>query len=340
MTELPSPKQRLIEWGKILPGIWPAVERIRAAHKDGWPATVYLPLEYAGEATLAAIQTRGDTVRGPAELSPAAVTTQCLGTWRMTQGIYRIDPTLYAALVDTPITGDIPAEVLTYLPEWCVYVETPGMTVPSTTDDVPVLGLWYWLDANPRCGLTLCIGIDIGRQPPLIVQHVPLIGTIEQAIDETMREWTDAYARGNAKRLPPPDYAAAARAWLPPVLSLVLYLCSRASDISGRGQPGNPTAHHARRQGDRLYAASGPRRWDVGVRLGAALRAAYAGTGGDAGDERPRSAMRPHIRRAHWHTYLSGPRGHERNRELKWMPPLAVAIEDYDALPTTVRRLT
>ena len=39
-----------------------------------------------------------------------ACATQGLAAWRMTQGIYRIDPTLYAALSETPIAGDIPAQ--------------------------------------------------------------------------------------------------------------------------------------------------------------------------------------------------------------------------------------
>ena len=35
---------------------------------------------------------------------------------------------VYDAVRDTPVEGDIPCEVLHRLPEWCVYVETPGMT--------------------------------------------------------------------------------------------------------------------------------------------------------------------------------------------------------------------
>lgn len=133
--EPPSPRRRLQEWQRSLPEIWRAVEVERQAYKSDsadWPSVVYLPLERAGAATLAAIRASGD--RGPlepAQLSPAAVATQCLATWRMTQGIYRLDTTLYTALLETPVTGDIPGDVLLHLPEWCVYVETPGMTAPT-----------------------------------------------------------------------------------------------------------------------------------------------------------------------------------------------------------------
>jgi hypothetical protein len=185
--------------------------------------------------------------------------------------------------------------------------------------------------------LTLCIGIDIARCPPLTAQHVPLVGSIEAAIDATLREWASALERGNAGRPPPEEYREAARGWLPPALSLVLYLCSQAAEISGRaGSPGNPAPRITRRHGARLYPAEGPRQWNVGMRLGAALRAALAAEArGGTTDER--QGMRPHIRRAHWHAFLSGPRtAPNRRRELRWMPPIPVALADYDDLPATI----
>jgi hypothetical protein len=276
MAASPSPRQRLDEWGRILPGIWRAVEAERSAYRQDsaiWPSYVFLPLERAGAATMAAIAAKGDPVpRGPAELSPAACTTQCLAAWRMTQGIYRIDPTLYEALIETPVTGDIPADVLLHLPEWCTYVETPGMAVPTRSGTkISVVGLWYWLDETPGHRTILCIGIDTGRRPPLIVQHVPLVGTIEAAISATLGEWEEAVRRGHAAHAPPPEYREAARAWLPAPISLALYLCGRAADISGSGdRPANPRPVSTRRGGMRIFPADGPRRWDVGVRLGAA----------------------------------------------------------------------
>lgn len=296
---------------------------------------VYLPLERAAQATMDAIRATGDRMpNGPGELSPAACTTACLASWRMTQGIYRIDPTLYAALIDTPVSGDIPADVLLYLPEWCVYVETPGMTVPVRVGaPADVLGLWYWLDVTPGRDMILCIGIDTGRRPPLIVQHVPLVGTIDEAIAATLHEWEDAISRGNAANAPPQEYAAAARAWLPGPLSLILYLCSTAAEISG--PVGNPEAKHTRRHGTRLYPAAGVTPHDVGVRLGAALRHAQQAVN-DLSDGDGRHHVAPHVRRAHWATYWTGPKSSPQKPTLKWLPPIAVGVEDFDALPSVI----
>jgi hypothetical protein len=43
--------------------------------------------------------------------------------WRMTKGNYRFDPTLMAAITDTPLDADVPVDVLCRLPEWCIYLE-------------------------------------------------------------------------------------------------------------------------------------------------------------------------------------------------------------------------
>ena len=51
-----------------------------------------------------------------------------LAAWRSTQGIYRFDPSTFDALWNTPVTGEIPTEVLYCLPEWCVFIPTPGKT--------------------------------------------------------------------------------------------------------------------------------------------------------------------------------------------------------------------
>lgn len=101
-----------------------------------------------------------------------------------------------------------------------------------------------------------------------------------------------------------------------------------------------------RRNGWKLFPAQRVTTWDVGVRLGAALRRAYqAEQTGRVGEH---AAPRPHIRRAHWHTILSGPKQRpdgseippqDRQRDLRWLPPTSVNIEDPDALPATVRRV-
>src|SRR5690606_8718894 len=98
--------------GQMLPGIWQDYEAARIANPP--PRHVYITDE-AGELAHAAAMRRNHSP--PGALPADAYTT--LAAWRMTQGIYRIDPALYDALITTDLAGDIPANVLMRLPEWC-----------------------------------------------------------------------------------------------------------------------------------------------------------------------------------------------------------------------------
>lgn len=346
-------REHLLALARQVPDLWSLVDQVRAIHAadvggPDWPRHTYLPLEQAG-GIAAAITRQGGEQPTPAGLAHLATDIATLAAWRMTQGIYRYDPALYAALVDTPIAGDLPVSVLQRLPEWCVYLETPGMTVSTTAGETPLHGAYAWLDHAQGADhdiLTLLLDAEGTRLTPT---HVPLIGTLEQALDALLAEWRDGYQRGNAARLPRLDWAEQAGRTLPPILSLLLYLCSEAPDLTRRGQvatPGNPQPVRTRRHGWRLFAADGPAEWDVGVRIGAALRCAYQREQIGQRGAQDGHRVRPHVRRAHWHTILSGPRLRPdgaavdpaaRRRDLRWMPPIPVNVADLDALPAVVR---
>jgi hypothetical protein len=296
-----------------------------------------------------AVASRGGELPWDRSHHPAIIAA--LAAWRMTQGIYRYDPALYAALVDTPIAGDIPAQVLQRMPEWCVYIATPDMAIATTSGDAPLRGVYAWLDHARGADHDLLVLVCDAEGPRLTPTHIPLVGSLGEACEATLAEWRDAYARGNATQLPRKDWADQVQRTIPPILSLLLYLCSQSPDLTRRGKPdlpANPEPVRTRRTGWRLFAADGPREWDVGVRIGAALRAAYAReeTGGEASASGRH--VRPHVRRAHWHTILSGARlrndgtpipSAERRAELRWMPPIPVAIEDAGELPSVVHRV-
>ena len=47
---------------------------------------------------------------------------------------------------------------------------------------------------------------------------------------------------------------------------------------------------------------------------------------------------RPHVRRAHWHGFWSGPRESDaRKLSLKWLPPIQDNLDLGDDLPAVVR---
>lgn len=322
---------------------------LRGVGVPDWPTWCFIPIAGAQAAVANGL---GIQVMHLARLYPAAVvdasSLAALAAWRMTQGIYRFDPAHYEAVRETPVSGDIPHEVLFRLPEWCVYLETPGLML----GDESVQGAFVHLeqDSNTqRAELRLVLDLDTPAGMELIPVPVHLgAWSLAEALARVMDVTYDtAVARGMTVPADREATGSTLRSVVEPVVSLLLYLCSQASEVAGRhGTPGNPEPVRTRRDGWKLFPAAGPRTWDVGVRLGAALRRAYQAeqTGAGGGTH---AGPRPHIRRAHWHTILSGPTlregqpvpASERQAELRWMPPIAVNLDDAADLPATIRKV-
>lgn len=333
-------------------------DQVRAAGAD-WPAGIYVPTDAINRALPDYLvahggpqMARGLLARGAEYISRMVEAGITWATWRMGQGIYRFDPALYPALIATELDGDIPADMLGRLPEWCVYVETPGIAMPAMPGgEAPAVhGAWARLDREDHGRLLLAVTPDTDADDQIMppTQHIPLsAGSVRDAVATLADDWIAGGYRIDAG-LTREELVDGVTSWLRPVLNLLLYLCSESPDLTRRGQPAapaNPEPVRTRRDGWRLFAADGPREWDVGVRIGAALRAAYAReeTGGSAAATGRH--VRPHVRRAHWHTILSGARKREdgttipssdRRAELRWMPPIPVAIDDAGELPAVI----
>lgn len=97
------------------PGLWQQLDRLRAQRGRGlpqWPDWCFLPL--AG--TVAAL-TQGAPYPDLRPLGLQIGRVGALAAWRATQGLSRFDPTVFAAVWDTPVAGDLPTALLYRLPE-------------------------------------------------------------------------------------------------------------------------------------------------------------------------------------------------------------------------------
>ncbi|MCK4165546.1 hypothetical protein HFK89_24705 [Ralstonia pseudosolanacearum] len=247
----------------------------------------------------------------------------CLAAWRVTQGIYRFDSTLYDALRGTPIEGELPVDLLHRLPEWCVYLELFSFEIEGRSAQ----GVFAQVTAESDGNSTLRLLFPLEAGP--LSYAVVLRGTLAEALQHT-NEQTAKWKLPIHSEHDDANIAAIAH-----VISLLLYICSEAADIGdGAARPSMPAPTRTRK-GLRYFPPDQSTTWDVGVRLGAALRNAYRDADGDGvGDERGRP--RPHIRRAHWHTFLSGPRLSPK-RTLRWLPPIPVNLDSPEQLPATIR---
>lgn len=310
--------------GRQLPNVWTTHEMLRSTGRlrAQWPDWCYAPLAVAEP-----------LCGGRPDL---AFKITALASWRLTQGIYRVDQTLLNALLDTPLDDDVPIDVLMRMPEWCIYLELPNILTPTG----PARGVWVFMEPSHLhsdrpvfLGMLFDTERDIARslEDGAMYPFCVRLGgeSIAQALAQTF--CTAASELESFK------------AAVTPVISVLLYLCAQNAEITCNGAdayPVRPAPVHTRRRGLRIFPPPAPTIWSLGYRLGAAMRASQPRNHDDHDPGIGRRIV-AHIRRAHWHTILSGPRKdlppEARQRELRWMPPIAVNLDIGAELIATVR---
>lgn len=281
-----------------------------------WPDWCFLPM--AGWYTVVSDGNQMEvlTLQVAGDVSRLAA----MGTWRYSQGIYRLTPELLAALLDSPVSGKLPSDVLYRLPEWCVYVETPGQHWLGE----PIHGFWAHLEYDMNTGRSELRFLFDGERSltglPVHIGDWTITEAIGRAMGEAKRQ---QQARGGVFEMKADDIQTAS-ADLNPFISVLLYLCSEEPEIDDARQPGespNRPSPKKTKKGWRLFPPDKPRVWSVGIRLGAQLRAAQDSQ--EPGEPTGRT-VRPHLRRGHWHGFWLGPRNGERRFEYRWISPLMV----------------
>lgn len=159
-----------------------------------------------------------------------------LAAWKMTQGIYRFAPSLYRALIDTPVTGDIPHNMLYRLPEWCEYLETPDMAWGNGA----LHGFFAHLEHDPNNGraeLRLLLNADEALQPvPLHLGAWSLAESVARAVDVA-----NIHLLGLGLPRAGVEERVELRSWAEPLMSLLLYLCAENAEIGdGERRPMMP----------------------------------------------------------------------------------------------------
>lgn len=112
--------------------------------------------------------------------------------------------------------------------------------------------------------------------------------------------------------------------------NIVAYICSINSEINTSYRP--PAAYKPKQQSKRRISTA---TWhEVGFRLGASIRAyqRYQNLSEHSDSQRQ---VRPHMRRAHWHHYWTGPRVGPRKLVLKWIAPVLVGTDNAASLSAT-----
>lgn len=266
-----------------------------------------------------------------------------LVAWRPTKGIYRFHPALYESLIDTDLQGEIPSSLLLRMPGHAVYIEMP----PSDNMPMPVEGFFAYLSRlGKQDSLQLIVLLRGDERTAEIYPegfsqfrdiHIYSLPLGNHPVSDLVRMHftSDQPDSGNYD-----ESAAETKLILEHtvscMLSLLLYLCSEQPEIDDWTPPQPKAKFFGTKQ--RLIAAKEVRTWDVGLRIGAALDLAAKQDRGNVTEEGSGATVRPHIRRAHWHSFWVGKRGAQA-LSLRWLPPIAVNAIDAEKLPAVIRQV-
>jgi hypothetical protein len=305
--------------GKLYPNAWRQADEFRQSRgKDipNFPNWCYLPMA----ASYAIVSADAGVDRLPFSLIEDVSKLAALSAWRVTQGIYRFDDVFEKALIDSPITGDLPVEVLYRLPEWCIYIETPNYQYLGEN----LHGFFAHLewDVNTqRSELRFLFDCDSSLIP--IIFHIGN-WTVIEAIDRGVSEAAIQLALANMPITfdPKMELVELIGLQVRPLLSLVLYLCSEKPEYVG-GLPSRPQPKKTK-NGWRLFPPDKPKIIHVGKSIGDSLRAASVSENESSDSSR---SIRPHIRRGHWHGYWIGKKSSEnsdRKFVYRWLAPMGV----------------
>lgn len=337
------PLQVLQAISREYPGLWKNIDATRARHQKGsraWPDSCFIPTSQIRNLINRLFISHTNKNREQKILIETA-RISALAAWRSTQSIYRFDADVYEALLSTPMDSGFPLEALHHLPDWCVYIETPFLLFMGEI----VYGAWIHIDFDSTTEMNyLCILIDAEVQITIRVQltHEPIEEQLKKIAAKYLAQ-REMYIFSKSKLL------IASVSLLSTLISLALYICTQASEVDGGAERlANPPPPRRRGGEFRTLAPNRVTTWEVGVRMGAALRLArqHSATSEGGSEEGLRNSPRGHVRRAHWHKALTGPRKNkdgtvvptsQRKLKVRWQQPLAINVKDLGALPATVR---
>jgi len=251
--------------------------------------------------------------------------------WSRNKMVYRFDITFADTLAEQPFDGKIPCESLDYLPYPCVFIEQDMIFC-----DRKAKGFFAWIDWGTKEDTRILVLIFLLKNGRSLHVAIPLSGgTIKASVAEKEKNSMDL----NWGKFTLADVLKSAMVESFAVcINLLLYLCSEKPDMP------DDTELRTRRSRNSIGIPKRPAVWDVGIRIGSALKkVAESATKSTVDKENEfeenmtaKTSPRAHTRRAHWHSFWKGKRGSaDRRLILRWLPPTVVNFDE-KGLPTVV----
>lgn len=329
--------------------------------QGGWPANLIDRLRsgvYASERYTLRDRATAQQQFGTAEVDMIhliALTAECAKLWKRSRVVYRVHPALADSLLESVNDETaIPCEILARLPHPDPFIAFP-YEIPADVEPNPQFPLM----SQPMyvgmliTGRTAHGDLVSTADPTLAVLDISVAARLQYRgqgptyEEKTVRIPVDGkltvegmiYAHQERSGSPITEASEEDLQAFRLAVALLLYVCSTSSDVVRQPRPPakrrSKTAH---KQTTVLDVG-----FDVGPKLLAARRAdAEANSDGEGAGR----TVRPHLRRAHWHTYWTGPRS-EPSPEVRWIHPVTVhgdkanpgrvTVIDVDPAPDSAR---
>ena len=241
--------------------------------------------------------------------------------WNLEKIIIDVDETLLNEL--TPI-GGLLSDPFFYIPYRCPYIAMPH-AMQKELD-----GFFVFLDDMPRIGkvLRFCLIFSnavVSEYYVGLEKSKPVSKVIDPRRDD-IKPPPETKILGGMTTAEADDVFKD----IETLLSLIMYLCAESPDIRER-----EVVSGKARKTKKVY---GPTILDAGFRIGAKIRE-YEKASYTEDPQKLGGHVAPHMRRAHWHSFWTGPRDGERHLIVKWLPPIPVGVDDKKEIIPTIREL-
>lgn len=297
-----------------------------------WPDWCYAPMSAALAVTMGSVP---DTFDNRIVSVHDAQIVMAIAPWRLSKEVFVMDEEMQELLFEQADDLKLNPELLLHLPYTCFYIQFASGTV---FHDVAYHGVFVHLEYDSdreerelrllyltESGET--IGVPIHIDVETIEDSIRIVG--EEAYHNLPKDKYE-YRRVLIEETESRQQTAL---FYKQTLQLVLYLCAQNAEIT----PNSEQTFYTRRSPVIKDRYAEIRKWNVGVRIGNAVRAYRKAAMVHETRGGAHASPRPHIRRGHWHHFWTGSKSDPDTRKLvlKWVAPTFVSVSAEEA-PVTL----
>lgn len=268
----------------------------------------------------------------------------CLMRWKGSKQVYRVNDNLWREL-SLEDAAELPVDVFTRLPYDCIFIQHRKEVRVSNGQASLVLereGYFCWLDGS-RLSISVLTGTACRVEGPRFtakgeirplssfifdIGHAKTIGGLLEELEDTTLAGAQRAAGQLAEESGNPGFDATVGIDgfissfidgldLKQVFGCLMYIASKGPDVRTVYAPQKSQPRKSRQADCTVH--------DVGFRVAPQLaevrRCRF--DGGDTSENAGRD-IAPHVRRAHWHGYWTGPRENPTGLEIKWIALVVV----------------